>query len=134
MKKENCIGFMADLLFEYLHANIYHYEKTELKLLDWSYALCDEQLNNLLSNQKFIDLYLVEPQSICTSEPSYSIKNVKAFYVENGANAVVNIADSIIFYNKWPEIVVGELLQEISDYNAGLLCFQALVARLAADI
>jgi len=43
------------------HAHIYHYnhyETTPLKRSACRYAVCEEQLDNLLRNQKFVDLYL----------------------------------------------------------------------------
>lgn len=112
--------FLADHLTEHPHAHIYHYnhyETTALKRLACRYAACEEQLDNLLRNQKFIDLYLVVRESIRTSEPGYSIKNLETFYMDKRANAVATAADSIIVYNEWRETGRNELLQEISDYN-----------------
>ena len=114
------MGFLADHLAEHPHAHIYHYnhyETTALKRLACRYAVCEEQLDNLLRNQKFVDLYLVVRESIRTSEPGYSIKNMEAFYMDKRANAVATAADSIIVYNEWRETGADELLQEISDYN-----------------
>ena len=114
------MGFLADHLAEYPRAHIYHYnhyETTALKRLACRYAACEEQLDNLLRNQKFIDLYLVVRESIRTSEPGYSIKNLETFYMDKRDNAVATAADSIIFYNEWRETGADKLLQEIADYN-----------------
>ena len=114
------MGFLADHLTQHPHAHIYHYnhyETTALKRLACRYATCEEQLDNLLRNQKFVDLYLVVRESIRTSEPGYSIKNMETFYMDKRANAVATAADSIIVYNEWRETGANELLQEISDYN-----------------
>lgn len=114
------MAFLAKHLAEHPHAYIYHYnhyETTALKHLACRYAACEEQLDNLLRNQKFIDLYLVVRESIRTSEPSYSIKNLETFYMEKRDNVVENASDSIIVYNEWRETGANELLQEIADYN-----------------
>ena len=114
------MGFLADHLAEHPHAHIYHYnhyETTALKRLACRYAACEEQLDNLLRNQKFIDLYLVVRESIRTSELGYSIKNLETFYMGKRANAVATAADSIIVYNEWRETGADELLQAIADYN-----------------
>ena len=112
--------FLADHLAEHPHAYIYHYnhyETTALKRLACRYAVCEEQLDNLLRHQKFIDLYLVVRESIRISEPGYSIKNLETFYMDKRANAVATAADSIIVYNEWRETGTDELLEKIADYN-----------------
>ena len=114
------MAFLAEHLDAFPHAHIYHYnhyETTALKRLACRYAVCEEQLDNLLRKQKFIDLYLVVRESIRTSEPGYSIKNLKTFYMDNRTNAVATAADSITVYNEWRETGVDELLQQIADYN-----------------
>ena len=114
------MGFLADRLAEHPQAHIYHYnhyETTALKRLACRYAACEEQLDNLLRNQKFIDLYLVVRESIRTSEPGYSIKNMETFYMDKRTDAVTNAADSIIVYNEWRETGADELLQELAEYN-----------------
>ncbi len=112
--------FLASHLAEHPHAYIYHYshyETTALKRLACRYAECEEQLDNLLRNQKFVDLYLVVRESIRTSEPGYSIKNLETFYMDKRANAVATAADSIVVYNEWRETGDDQLLQEIASYN-----------------
>ncbi len=114
------MGFLADHLAAHPHAHIYHYnhyETTALKRLACRYAVCEERLDNLLRNQKFIDLYLVVRESIRTSEPGYSIKNLETFYMDERDNTVATAADSIIFYNEWRETGADELLQAIAGYN-----------------
>ena len=112
--------FLADHLEKYPHACIYHYnhyETTALKRLACRHAACEEQLDNLLRTQKFIDLYQVVRECIRTSEPGYSIKNLETFYMDKRENAVATAADSIIVYNEWRETGEDKLLQEIADYN-----------------
>ena len=112
--------FLSEHLAQYPCAHIYHYnhyETTALKRLACRYAVCEEQLDNLLRNQKFIDLYLVVRESVRTSEPGYSIKNLETFYMKRRMNAVATAVDSILVYNEWRETGADELLQEIAAYN-----------------
>lgn len=112
--------FLAAHLAAHPHAYIYHYapyETTALKRLACYYAACEEQLDNLLREQKFIDLYRVVRESIRTSEPGYSLKNLETFYMEERADEVATAADSIIIYNQWRESGEKKLLQDIADYN-----------------
>lgn len=115
------MAFLADHLAEHPHAHIYHYshyETTALKRLACRHAVCEEQLDNLLRNQKFIDLYMIVRESIRTSEPGYSIKNLETFYMKKKRdNDVAAAADSIVVYNEWRETGADELLKKIADYN-----------------
>ena len=114
------MAFLAEHLSDNPHAHIYHYnhyETTALKRLACRYAVCEEQLDNLLRQQKFVDLYLVVRESLRTSEPGYSIKNLETFYMKKRANEVSSAADSIIVYNEWRETGVKKLLKQIADYN-----------------
>lgn len=114
------MAFVGEHLARYPGAHIYHYnhyETTALKRLACRYAVCEEQMDNLLRQGKFVDLYVVVRESMRTSEPGYSIKNLEAFYMGTRANAVVNAAESIVVYNRWRELRDPALLQEIADYN-----------------
>jgi uncharacterized protein len=112
--------FIEKHLSHYPDAHIYHYnhyETTALKRLACQYGVCTEQVDNLLRQQKFVDLYKVVRESIRTSEPGYSIKNLETFYMEKRENAVATAMDSIVVYNQWRESGDNALLQEIADYN-----------------
>jgi predicted RecB family nuclease len=117
---EQFMAFLDQHLSQYPNAHIYHYnhyETTALKRLAGQYATCTEQLDNLLRQNKFVDLYKVVRESIRTSEPGYSIKNLETFYMEKRENAVATAMDSIIVYNRWRKLGDDTLLQEIADYN-----------------
>ncbi len=122
-EKETFITFMAfldDHLSKHANAYIYHYnhyETTALKRLACRYAVCEEQLDNLLRQNKFIDLYLVVRESIRISETGYSIKNLETFYMEKRSDAVSTAMDSIISYNEWRQTHEDKLLQDIASYN-----------------
>lgn len=114
------MGFLGDHLAAHPNAHIYHYnhyETTALKRLACRYAIAEEQLDNLLRQQKFIDLFKVVRESIRVSEPAYSIKNMETFYMEKRSGAVATAGDSIVVYHEWRETQNDELLRQIAEYN-----------------
>ncbi len=121
-KKAFCqlMEFLVQHLKQHPEAFIYHYnhyETTALKRLACRYAVYEEQLDNLLRAEKFIDLYVVVRESIRISEPSYSLKNLETFYMPKRAESVATATDSIVVYNKWLKTQNDRYLQEIADYN-----------------
>lgn len=114
------MAFLDSHLQQYPHAHIYHYnhyETTALKRLAGRYGVCEEQLDNLLRGQKFVDLYVVVRESLRISEPGYSIKNLETFYMEKRDGEVATATDSIVMYHRWRETGEDQLLQHIADYN-----------------
>ena len=114
------MNFLKDHLTRYPQAFIYHYnhyETTALKRLACRYARHEEMLDNLLRHNLFVDLYVVVRESLRTSQPGYSIKNMEAFYMDKRKNTVATATDSIVVYNTWRETGEASLLQEIADYN-----------------
>ena len=114
------MNFLSNHLDKHPAAHIYHYnhyETTALKRLSCRYAVCEEQMDNLLRGRKFVDLYQVVREGIRTSEPGYSIKNLEAFYMDKRTDEVASAEDSIVFYNEWKETGRDELLKKIADYN-----------------
>jgi uncharacterized protein len=118
--------FAKFMEFLYVHltahpgAYIYHYnhyEPTALKRLAGRYAIAEHQLDDLLRNMKFVDLYKVVREAVRVSEPAYSLKNLETFYMEKRSGAVANAGDSIVVYNRWRETGDDSLLQEIASYN-----------------
>lgn len=112
--------FLDEHLQQHPKAHIYHYnhyETTALKRLACRHAVCEEQLDSLLRGEKFIDLYVVARESLRTSEPDYSIKNLETFYMGKRKGAVASAQDSIVVYNEWRETKDDDLLQEIANYN-----------------
>lgn len=112
--------FFGDHLAEFPDAYIYHYaqyEPSALKRLACRYSLAEEQLDNLLRQNKFVDLYKVVRETVRTSEPSYSIKNLETFYMGKRKAEVSTATDSIVVYNQWCETQDQYLLAEIEKYN-----------------
>jgi uncharacterized protein len=115
--------FMA-FLHEHLeaHPNAYvyhynHYEPTALKRLAGRYAVAEHQLDDLLRQRKFVDLYKVVREGLRVSEPGYSLKNLETFYMCKREGEVANAGDSIIVYNRWRVCRDDKLLRDIAEYN-----------------
>ena len=114
------MAFLAEHLGRHPGAHIYHYnhyETSALKRLAGRYATCEEQLDNLLRAERFVDLYYITTASIRTSEPGYSLKNMETFYREKRQGEVTAATDSLVAYNRWQETGDDAILQEIVDYN-----------------
>lgn len=118
---EQAIDFMIARLALYPLAHIYHYasyEETALKRLAMYHGTREQEVDNLLRGDRLVDLYKVVAESIRTSEPRYSIKNMEAFYLPGGRQGSVKTAgDSIVIYERWREIGDEALLAEIANYN-----------------
>ncbi len=112
--------FLENHLKEFPNAYIYHYnhyETTALKRLACRYGVAEEQLDNLLRQHKFVDLFKVVRECLRISEPAYSIKNFETFYMDKRSGAVATAGDSIVVYNEWRETRNDELLRQIAEYN-----------------
>ncbi|MDE2727205.1 MAG: TM0106 family RecB-like putative nuclease [Gemmatimonadota bacterium] len=116
---EDFMAFLDVHLRQYPSAYIYHYnhyETTVLKRLAGRYGTCEEQLDNLLRRNRFVDLYLVVRESIRTSEPRYSLKNLETFYMKRSGE-VATAVESVVVYNRWQEAGDDDLLRQIAEYN-----------------
>jgi len=106
--------------------HIYHYaayETTAMKNLMGKYGTREDEVDSLLRNNVFIDLYAVVRNGLLVGEPSYSIKNLEHIYMQSRQGDVVDAAASIVFYDQWCESGESEdyqqspLLKSIRDYN-----------------
>ena len=80
---------MIDLIREHHAADpamhVYHYaayEITALKRLTCEYGTREEELDELLRAEVFVDLYKVVAQGLRLSHPRYGLKQVETFYFE----------------------------------------------------
>jgi predicted RecB family nuclease len=106
--------------------HIYHYaayEVTALRRLMGRYATCESEIDELLRNEVFVDLYSVVRQGLLIGEPSYSLKNIEKLYRDERHSEVASAADSLVFYQRWLEAKDGSdcssspTLRLIRDYN-----------------
>jgi uncharacterized protein len=123
-EERKTLGQFMTFLVQHMQANpdahIYHYnhyETTALKRLACRYGLFEHELDDLLRNLKFVDLYKVVREAIRVSEPSYSLKNLEVFYMGKREGDVATAGESIVVYNRWRQTGEAKLLKDIEDYN-----------------
>lgn len=117
---EDFMDFVTAWLRQYPNAHIYHYaayEETAIKRLMSFYGTREAEVDNLLREGRLIDLYKVVRESMRTSEPKYSIKNIEHFYLEKRAGEVTNAGASIVYFEKWKLTQDKKYLDDIETYN-----------------
>jgi predicted RecB family nuclease len=110
--------------------HIYHYANYEIaacRKLMGRYGVCENEVDQLLRNEVFVDLYKIVKGGLRLGEPQYSIKNVEHLYRGKRDTVVGNGGDSVVVYEKWRELFNADLegdtwetssiLESIRDYN-----------------
>ncbi|RYG15516.1 TM0106 family RecB-like putative nuclease, partial [bacterium] len=107
-------------LVRYPDARIYHYapyEPTALKRLASRYATMEAALDQMLREQRFVDLYKVVRQGLQASTEGYSLKDLEKIYWGGRGGEVTNAGDSIVEYERWRETGDQSILDAILRYN-----------------
>ena len=106
--------------------HIYHYgsyEITALRRLMGNYGIREYEVDKLLRNEVFVDLYNIIRHGVLIGEPSYSIKNVEHIYREKRNTEVSSGGESILVYEEWRANPDGltwktsKVLKAIREYN-----------------
>ena len=110
--------------------HIYHYANYEIaacRKLMGRYGVCEHEVDQLLRNEVFVDLYKIVKGGLLLGEPRYSIKNVEHLYRGKRETEVGNGSDSVVVYEQWRKLnQLGEqgdtwqtskILNDIRDYN-----------------
>ena len=117
---EQFIDLVGERRRRFPDLHVYHYapyEVTALKRLAGAHGTREEELDQLLREGVFVDLYKVVRESMLISQPSYSIKKLEAFYMEQRDTAVSDGGDSIVMFEQWLEQGEDSILDEIAAYN-----------------
>jgi predicted RecB family nuclease len=117
---EQIIDLVGMRLQSYPDLHVYHYaayETSALKRLAAQHGTREEELDELLRREVFVDLFKVVRQSLRISYDSYSIKNVREFFMRAEAE-LVGGEDSIVVYEQWVAERDQALLDRIERYNA----------------
>lgn len=123
---ESFIGWVHARWEEDPTMHLYHYapyETTAMKRLMGTYATREDEVDDLLRNQVFVDLYKVVRQGLRIGTTSYSLKQVEHLYRGKRQGDVVTAGASVVAYHHW--IQSGQpqkweespILKEIRDYN-----------------
>ncbi|RZU32499.1 TM0106 family RecB-like putative nuclease [Blastococcus saxobsidens] len=100
--------------------HVYHYapyEVTALKKLTGGYGVREAELDQLLREERFVDLFPVVRQSMRISKESYSIKKVEAFYGRSHEGEVASGLGSVLVYEQWLRDGDAAKLAAIESYN-----------------
>jgi len=110
--------------------HIYHYAHYEIaacQKLMGRYGVCEFEVDQLLRNEVFVDLYKIVKTGLIIGEPRYSIKNVEHLYRGQRQTQVGSGGDSVVVYEQWRTLhASGEqgntwqtssILNDIRDYN-----------------
>lgn len=94
-----------------------HYEPTALKRLMCFHGARESEFDDLLRQGRFVDLYKVVRESIRTSEPGYSLKDIEHFYLPPREGDVTDAGASIVYYERWRQTREQAELDKILAYN-----------------
>lgn len=106
--------------------HIYHYaayEVSAVRRLSTRHDTRQDEVDELLTHEVFVDLYKIVRQGLRIGEDSYSIKKVERFYRSKRDTDVATGVDSIVQYARWIESEQprhwneSEILKGIRDYN-----------------
>ena len=118
---ERFVDLVTERLTRFPNLHVYHYaayEVTALKRLMGEHATREDELDDLLRREVFVDLYQVVRQSMRISYSNYSIKSVRAFFMDDaGKGAVASGGDSILEFERWRRTGDAAILEAIVDYN-----------------
>ncbi|MCW5661674.1 MAG: TM0106 family RecB-like putative nuclease [Burkholderiaceae bacterium] len=101
-------------------AHVYHYasyEESALKRLATLHGTREAEVDAMLRGHWLVDLYKVVRESLRTSEPGLSIKNIERFYRPARAGGVQTAGASVVFYERWRDTGDETLLRDIEAYN-----------------
>ena len=100
--------------------HVYHYAQYEiaaLKRLMGRYGTRENEIDDLLRREVFVDLLRVVRNGIRTSRPGYGLKELEAFLdFERGAE-VKDGGSSILVFEQWMQTRDPALLAQIDEYN-----------------
>ena len=106
--------------------HVYHYapyEVTALRKLMGRHGICEAEVDALLRNDVFTDLYRVVRQGVQIGTPSYSLKKLEPLYQKGRTADLKTAGDSIVAYHGWrarnepPDWRTSPTLRMIRDYN-----------------
>jgi uncharacterized protein len=107
-------------LAQHPRAHIYHYAQYEpvaLKRLAMRYATMEAELDQMLRERRFVDLYRVARQGLQASTEGYSLKDLEKIYWGQRSGEVVSAGASVVEYENWRVTGESGILDAIAAYN-----------------
>jgi len=101
-------------------AHVYHYAQYEvaaLHRLAKRHHTREAEVERLIGDGVFVDLYRVVKQTLLISRESYSLKTLEDLYMPPRTDAITNGGGSIVAYETWRETGNDDLLHLLAEYN-----------------
>lgn len=118
---EAFLDFVVERRRSYPGMHVYHYapyETTAIARLAGRFSTRENEVDALLRERVFVDLYKVVRQSLLLSTDNYSIKSVEKLYRARARTGeVTNAMGSVVAYERWREGRDPAILAQIERYN-----------------
>ncbi len=117
---EEVVDLLTQRRRAYPAMHVYHYasyETAALKRLKQQHFSREDEVDDLLRAQVFVDLYTILRQSVALSADGYSLKKVEAFYGFRRATQTRHGDQSIVMFEEWLQRRENELREDIEAYN-----------------
>jgi uncharacterized protein len=118
---EHFVDFVWARLRRWPDLHVYHYshyEPTALKRLAALHGTREEEVDELLRREAFVDLYQVVRRSLRTSHANYSIKSIRQFFMPDaGKGTVTGGAESVVEFERWLGTGDPRIFEAIERYN-----------------
>jgi uncharacterized protein len=117
---ETTIRLFVTQMRQHPDAHIFHYasyEPSHLKILAMRHATMEAELDQLLRERRFVDLYRIVVHAMRASTESYSLKDLEPLYGRGRSGDVKTAAASIVEYENWCTTGDQAILDEIALYN-----------------
>ena len=124
---ESFVDMLMDKFSEDPKMHVFHYgafEVTTLKTLAGYFSSKSDEIDHLLRNNVFIDLFKLVKQSFCIGSAGYGLKDIEPIFRNERTEEVTGGAESMIQYELWSanndetkDETDSELLKNIWEYN-----------------
>lgn len=117
---EDLIDAIVDQRRRHPGLHVYHYapyEISALKKLMGRYGTREDELDDLLRGEVFVDLFRVVRQGLIIGSASYSLKKLEPLYMPARTGAITDAGSSIVQYEEWLATGNDQILADIEAYN-----------------
>ena len=117
---ECVVDRFVDRFARHPEMHVYHYaqyEVTALRKLAARHGTRHTEVEQLVTEGVFVDLYAVVRSSVRVSQPSYSLKSMQAYFMAPREDAVVDAGGSMIAYDRWLQTRDPAILDDLRAYN-----------------
>lgn len=117
---ERIIDFIVQRRKRFANMHVYHYapyEVTALKRLMSKYGTREQEMDELLRAEVFVDLYRVVRHGVRVGTSSYSIKRLEPLYMPARDDEIGDGGSSIVAFERWLQTRNQQILDDILAYN-----------------